>query len=364
MTRRDGEASPPANAAPIAIVGSFSIDSVVTPDGETLPAKPGGNALWSSIGAYLAGQIPRIIARVGTDYPAHVLDRLRTAGFDLDTLIRLPRTHPVRVSYVHRPNGERIQPVPEALLAQMPPHIRAEFVDTTQKPETLVEGAPTPDDIPASWLGEVNHWHLPLLPLARHRALVDTLSRAAGMIHADCPTRQELIAAPFERLQQTLTMIDVFLPSTSDFDVFAPTLDVTQALLALRHHGAGALILKAGADGVYLLEDHSLLHLPAFPAEPIDPTGAGDAFCGGFLVARAAGASMIDAAAMGSASASFALETANPLDLLEVERAEVTARMQAIRSQVKSLPSEFLALEPGTEKIGFDTAHHAKDLHA
>jgi ribokinase len=324
-------------AAPIAIVGSFSIDSVVTPDGTALPAKPGGNALWSAMGAYLAGRTPRIVARVGSDYPAEVLKRLRGAGFDLGSLIRLPRPHPVRVSYVHMPNGERIQPVPETLLAQMPEQTRAAFIDTTQMPETLVEGAPTPEDIPADWLSEVAHWHLPLLPLARHRALVAALAGARGTVQADCPTRQELIGAPFARLEPSLSKIDIFLPSTSDFDVFAPDLDVITALRALRAVGAKDLVLKAGADGAYILEDQTLLHLPAYPAAPMDPTGAGDTFCGGFLVARASGASLRDAAAMGAACASFALETADPLDLLGIDPLDVIGRMETLRAATKIL---------------------------
>ncbi|MBY5972677.1 carbohydrate kinase family protein [Ferrimonas balearica] len=327
--------------APIAIVGSFSIDSVVAPDDTALPAKPGGNALWSAMGAHLAGQTPRIVARVGRDYPAAVLERLAGAGFDLGSLIRLERTHPVRVSYAHRPNGDRVQPVPEALLAHLSPEDRAEFVDTTHSPETLVEGAPEPQDIPADWLAEVSHWHLPLLPLARHRALVAALASAPGQVQADCPTRAALVGAPFERLAASLPAIDVFLPSTSDLDVFAPDLDPRGALQALRAQGARSVVLKAGADGVYVLEGRRLTHMPAWPATPIDPTGAGDAFCGGFLVARAQGADLVAAAALGSACASFALETADPLDLLEGGRAEVLRRMDSLMQEATMLTAVF-----------------------
>ena len=331
----------PAAAAPIAIVGSFSIDSVVTPDDVALPAKPGGNALWSAMGAHLAGLTPRIVARVGRDYPAAVLERLAEAGFDLGSLIRLERSHPVRVSYAHRPNGDRVQPVPEELLAHLTPAERAEFVDTTHSPETLVEGAPEPQDIPAAWMQEVGHWHLPLLPLARHRALVAALAGAAGQVQADCPTRAALLGAPFTRLAESLPDIDIFLPSTSDLDVFAPDLDPRGALAALRAHGARSVVLKAGADGVYVLEGAQVTHLPAWPATPIDPTGAGDAFCGGFLVARAQGADLLEAAALGSASASFALETADPLELLGADRNEALLRRDGLLARATLFDDDF-----------------------
>lgn len=331
----------PGAPAPIAIVGSFSLDSVVTPDGEALPAKPGGNALWSAMGAYVAGQVPGVVARVGTDYPAEVLDRLAGAGFDLGTLIRLDRRHPVRVSYAHRHDGSRIQPVPPEMIAHLSPGARAEFVDTTHSPETLVEGAPLPQDIPARWPETIGHWHLPLLPLARHRALVAALSQARGCLQTDCPTRQALFDDPFGKLRATLPGIDVFLPSTSDFDVIAPALDPMQVLRLLRENGARTLVLKAGAGGVFVLDGVRLLHMAAYPGRPVDPTGAGDAFCGGFLVARSRGADPLDAAALGSACASFALDTADPLDLLDIDPAEVDRRAAEVRDSARLVSTAF-----------------------
>ncbi|MEW2355522.1 PfkB family carbohydrate kinase [Spirillospora sp. NPDC029432] len=46
--------------------------------------------------------------------------------------------------------------------------------------------------------------------------------------------------------------------------------------------------LKLGADGVLVAaDDGTRLRLPSAPAEVVDPTGAGDAFCAGFLTAWA-----------------------------------------------------------------------------
>lgn len=334
-----------SSAQDIAIIGSFSIDSVLTPTGAALPAKPGGNALWSALGARLAGHLPQIVARIGRDYPEAVLDRLAEAGFDLGTLVRLDIDHPVRVSYAHRPDGGRIQPVTPAMVAHLPEADRAAFVDTTSSPEILALGAPRPEDIPAEWLARIGYWHLPLLPLATHRALVATLAAAPGVLQADCPSRGQLVGAPFERLAPTLPALDIFLPSTSDLEVIAPDLTPGAALDAFRAAGAGAMVLKAGADGLFIDDGHRRMRMAAWPGEAHDPTGAGDAFCGGFLAARAAGASLFDAAAMGSAAASFAVATADPLDLLDVDPAEVARR--AARLKLTLAPVE--TPEPATE---------------
>ena len=48
--------------------------------------------------------------------------------------------------------------------------------------------------------------------------------------------------------------------------------------------------------------------IPAFPAEPVDATGAGDAFVGALAVALAEGASLDEASRSGAAAGACAVE--------------------------------------------------------
>ncbi|GAA1466498.1 carbohydrate kinase family protein [Microbacterium thalassium] len=317
---------------PVAICGSFSFDSVIAPDGRPLTGKVGGNALWSSLGALISGVAPRIVTVVGDDYPGEVVERLQSAGIDTSAVARIDRAHPVRLTFAHLPDGGRLQPVPAHMLAGMDAATRAQFIDTTTDPETLALGAPTPALVPDAWLDEIAHWHLPLLPLVRHRAMVAHLSGARGTLQTDCPARSDLLDAPYERLEHTVGDIDYFLPSTSDFDVIDPDATIDAVIVRLRDSGAGTIVLKAGADGVLIVDGAERWLVPAHPDEPIDPTGAGDAFCGGFLAGRARGLDIVAAAALGAAAASFAVSVTDPLDLLDVAPSEVEARAHELRA--------------------------------
>lgn len=68
--------------------------------------------------------------------------------------------------------------------------------------------------------------------------------------------------------------------------------------------------LTLGKDGVIVAADGGPpVHLPAVPAGEVDPTGAGDAFCAGFLHALRAGRTTVDAAREGTAVAAEAVAT-------------------------------------------------------
>ena len=70
-------------------------------------------------------------------------------------------------------------------------------------------------------------------------------------------------------------------------------------------HAAGAdtVVLTRGADGVELhRRGEARVHVQAFRIDPVDTTGAGDAFCGALAADLAAGASIEDALVTASAA--------------------------------------------------------------
>jgi sugar/nucleoside kinase (ribokinase family) len=72
----------------------------------------------------------------------------------------------------------------------------------------------------------------------------------------------------------------------------------------------GTVVVKCGADGVVVhAGDRPPRPVPAPAADPVDVTGAGDAFAAGYLLARAGGAEPAEAAAAGTALAARAVAT-------------------------------------------------------
>jgi ribokinase len=71
----------------------------------------------------------------------------------------------------------------------------------------------------------------------------------------------------------------------------------------------GTVVIKCGAEGVVVWAGDGPRRVPAPAADPVDVTGAGDAFAAGYLLARADGAEPAEAAAAGTALAARAVAT-------------------------------------------------------
>ena len=82
-----------------------------------------------------------------------------------------------------------------------------------------------------------------------------------------------------------LPQTDILFVNQDEARAMSGSADPAEAAAYFRSHGAGVVVAKLGGDGcaVFGAEDEFLV--PAFLAEVVDSTGAGDCFAGGFLAA-------------------------------------------------------------------------------
>ena len=99
--------------------------------------------------------------------------------------------------------------------------------------------------------------------------------------------------------------------------------------------GPKRLVIKQGEHGALLIEPGRTFYVPAYPLEEVfDPTGAGDAFAGGFMgylarVDSTEPAQLRRAMVYGAAMGSFAVEGFSISRLLEISREDIERRVQA-----------------------------------
>src|SRR5947207_15463262 len=120
-----------------------------------------------------------------------------------------------------------------------------------------------------------------------------------------------------------LAEVDLFFPNEVELHAIAGTADVVEALRRL-DNGHTRIVAKRGAEGCLTLEDGEPLAVPAFPAVPVDTTGAGDSFDAGFLHAWLAGRPLRECLLWGAACGSLSTRalggTGHQADHAEAER--------------------------------------------
>jgi ribokinase len=326
----------------LVVCGSFTLDNVIAPSGERLPRRCGGNVAYAAAGAALWSDGVGLVSRIGSDYPDDFLAALAGRGLDLGGVRRQAMPHGMNVAFWYRPDGSRERRFPAAVMASIPEGERARFTDYTtfgpaHRYATWFACSPEPADIPDDWTRTAAGCHDAALPVQRHQALMAHLRarRPDIALQVDSPWYDERDLAA-DHATPLLGLIDTLLPSEADLAVAAPGADPLAAARALLARGARRVVVKQGGAGSTILSaDGGPAHMPAIPVAVVDPTGAGDAYCGGFLAGLVATGDPLRAAACGTVSASFAVETVGPLALLDSSRAAARTRLDALWARIE-----------------------------
>lgn len=149
-----------------------------------------------------------------------------------------------------------------------------------------------------------------------------------------------------ESVRRMLRRVDLLFVNDQEIRQLTGIHNLVEAAEAVRGLGPKTVVVKRGEHGVLVFDAEGVFALPALPLrEVVDPTGAGDAFAGGFLgaLARALAKGPPDfrrAAVVGSVMASFQVEDFS-LDRVRVlEEREIRERFRAFESLTRFAPLE------------------------
>jgi sugar/nucleoside kinase (ribokinase family) len=320
---------------PVIIVGNLTIDDVIQPDGGSQMGTLGGNTVHATAAALTWTGEVGVVARCGADFPAAALARLREAGADTAGL--RPIDGPtVRNWVIYEADGTRT------------------WVYRTPRGRSA-EVAPRPDDIPAGWLDRTPPpvVHVAAMPLAAAAALVESVRARAGEALITLDTHEDWRRGP--DVLAVARRVDVFVPSREELAELVGYDDPQQAAAELADAGVKCVVVKLGGDGALVARPGlAPVRVPAAAAEVVDPTGAGDSFCGGFAAGLALGEDPAAAAWRGCVTAAAAIGAAGSLRLLE--RGQIARDLLAGgQGAAQARPGRVPTTSPDQDDYGIET---------
>lgn len=270
--------------------GNLSLDDTVNPDGEA-SAAPGGDALYSAVGAAVWRYPVSVLSRVGTDYPVDFMDRIAGLGIGVDVLRRVagPTVH-YRITNAHSDERQYEQLTPARRLHELSP----------QGPDLDAMSG-------ASWV------HVAAMPLDLQDAVISRC-RTEQVPYSLDPHEEYIVG--HERCLRGLIKGSVFMPSELEVGLMfpdlagdrRPTVVAQAAATRLLGMGARSVAIKLGASGCFVADSTYQARFPSLPIVVVDSTGAGDAFCGGFLAGYLRTRSLLLGAVCGTISAAHVVK--------------------------------------------------------
>ncbi|HEY9151519.1 MAG TPA: carbohydrate kinase family protein [Anaerolineales bacterium] len=327
-------------------IGRIAREFILPATGQPLLDNPGGSLFYAAGGLMVWEKEIGLLARVGEDYPRAWLKDLEARGVDIRGIRILPQSIDLRsfMAYdekfaVMRGNAvmqfaRRELPFPKSLLGyQSAPEVQKD----AKKPDPL---APLPVEIPRDYL-EAGAVHLCPLDFMSHNQLAHVFKTSSVNTITLDPSPGYMSPAFYKDLRVVLSGLTAFLPSEEELRAlfWGETNDLWEMASALGDYGCEFIVVKRGARGqmVFDVKGKHKWEVPAYSSRMADPTGAGDAFCGGFLAGYKKEYDPLQAALYGNVSASLKIEGSGAFYPLDVLPGLAEARLHALKDLVRKV---------------------------
>ncbi len=299
------------------VVGSIALDTVETPNDKAVEILGGSATFISSCARYFVQPV-RLVGIVGSDFPQEHLDYLKNCRIDLEGLqIR---------------NGEKTF----RWGGKYDEHLSGRDTLFTE-----LNAFETFDPVIPEPYRQSDYVCLGNIDPGLQLRVLDQI-RGPKMVVGD--TMNFWIKGKKDELLKTIKRLDVFILSDSEAQMLSGTKNLFAAGSKIIEMGPPTVVIKKGEHGALLMTKDAMFTAPAYPIEAVyDPTGAGDAFAGGFLgwIAKTRDHSFENlkrAVIYGNVMASFCIEKFSVDAIRNLDETDISERVKTIHELSKFEP--------------------------
>lgn len=246
------------------------------------------------------GAATQMIGGVGSDgFGRGVLSRLAQDGVGTEG-IHVSQDRPTGTAFVsYYDDGDR-----DFIF-----HLAGTAADRFDLPDGLLDPARTILHVSASSLGAEAIRNV-IMPAVR------AISDAGGSISCDPNARPSLMQdrAASHALNEVMERSFCLLPSTSDLSFLFPDLSEDAAIERLLRTDARIVAIKRGSGGATVFSGGERHDFAGHAVTEVDPTGAGDCFCGTFIALVSQGVPVPEAGRAANAAGAIAVTRLGPME--------------------------------------------------
>ena len=271
------------------IAFNVMLDDLVFPDGQTQMGVLGGGGPQTALGMRLWSNRVGLVGGVGEDFPPAAEAWLEESGIDCEG-VRRGASLTARAWQVMEISGLRTQ---------------VWRVDSSVRREQLGRSV---DILPEDYR-QAKGYHFGVHPLTPDYSFIEATRKLGGVVSIEsfCPAAHKPDTAV---LTQLLQAADIF--SLNEHEAISLIGPGAPQTLAARLIDAGGkiLCLRLGENGSLVADAKTgiAFHIPAVPVPVVDAVGAGNAYCGGFLVGWCETHDLKMAGVYGAVASSFMIE--------------------------------------------------------
>ncbi|MGN6266440.1 MAG: PfkB family carbohydrate kinase [Ginsengibacter sp.] len=292
----------------IITLGTMAFDAIETPFGK-IDKIVGGSATYVAYAASHLTNPVQQISIVGNDFPEEEMNELKSRGVDL--------------------SGVEVVPDQKSFFWSGKYHLDMNSRDTLVTDLNVL--ADFNPKVPEQYQ-EAKYLMLGNLMPSLQLSVIEQLRTRPELVVLD--TMNFWMETAMDDLKKVLQKVDVLLINDSEARQLSGEYSIVKSAKSILKMGPKFLIIKKGEHGALLFHENEVFFAPALPLEEVfDPTGAGDAFAGGFIghidhTKNISFENMKTAIIVGSAMASFCVEAFGPQRLKEISRKDIDLRLE------------------------------------
>ncbi len=330
----------------LVIAGHLRRQFLLPYEGRPLIDVPGGTLLYAAAGALLWDVTVGLLTRVGEDYPHEWLRRFQKLSLDTEGINILPEAIETRsfMAYTNPNTFQRTNPVAHFARLGLPfPKTLLGYQSPADKQDSRVKQSPDSpkiSDIPEKYL-EARGVHLCPMDFISHSQLAAEFRQAGVTTITIDPGAGYMNGNYLDDLRSLLQGVTAFIPSEEQIRslFWGRTDDLWEMAETLAGFGCEFIVIKRGGRGQLLFDSgtEKRWEIPAYPSGMVDPTGAGDSFCGGFLAGMAETYDPVRAVLHGNISSSLTIEGSGAFFALDTMPGLAQARINSLAELVRQI---------------------------